>query len=95
MPIPALPAPRRLGLAESIPWDVITFRRDLADGSRVEVTIDRSRLARTIGRKAAANASQVTSSLSGAIKAIVVIPDNDREGEDYACSVAKRLIESA
>ncbi len=73
MPSSASPAMRRRdGLDPSIPWDVIVFRRCITATSTVEITIDRAKLARAIARRASANAGGKTSSLFGAIAAVIL-----------------------
>jgi hypothetical protein len=74
VPISASPASRRRdGL--SIPWDVIVFRRRVTATSNIEITIDRAKLARTIARRASTNAGGKTTSLFGAITAVIATAD--------------------
>jgi hypothetical protein len=57
--------------APPVPWDVVTFRRSLEDGSTVEVTIDRAKLARVIARRIRANVGEQATAFYSAITAIV------------------------
>ncbi len=86
MPISASPALRRQdGVDPSMPevaWDVITFRRRVtsrASTSHIEITIDRAKLARAIGRRAAGNTSRKATSFFGAIAAVILADDGSAE----------------
>jgi hypothetical protein len=58
-----------------IPFDVITFRRRMNDSSTVEVTIDRAKLARLIGRRAVRNVGRQAMSFFRAITAVIIEED--------------------